>query len=310
MGLLTETQRSYYNGSDDNFNSGDESYGNYRYISLQDIVSNFMFSYVGEGKIISRANRSDVLFHAKRGIQEFSYDISRVEKIQEVEIPASLSIPMPQDYVDLVSIHWVDSSGIEHFIPEGRITSKPSEAVVQDSNLDYTFEGANTVLSTQSESTTETRFKALNINNITGADTNDDFLYNEDYMQDKLLAEGRRFGLEPELANSNGMYIIDIKNGKFTFSSNLSSLLINIRYVSDGLGTDDEMKIHKFAEEAIYKYTAHAILSAMVNVPEYIVRRFQKDRRAAMRNAKLRLYDLDPKKMVQTMRGKSKQIKH
>jgi len=48
----------------------------------------------------------------------------------------------------------------------------------------------------------------------------------------------------------------------------------------------------------------------MVNVPEYIVRRFQKDSRAAMRNAKLRLYDLDPKKMVQTMRGKSKQIKH
>ena len=308
MGLITDTKKSYYAGADNTFNSGDENYGNYRYISLEDIVSNFMFSYVGEGKIISRANRSDVLFHAKRGIQEFSYDISRVEKIQEVEIPASLSIPMPQDYVDLVSIHWVDSSGIEHFIPEGRITSKPSEAVVQDSDLNYTFNGTD--LSTQDESTTETRFKSLNINNLSGADTDDDYLYNEDYMQDKLMAEGRRFGLEPELANSNGMYIVDIKNGKFTFSSNLSSLLINIRYVSDGLGTDDEMKVHKFAEEAIYKFTAHAILSAMVNVPEYIVRRFQKDRRAAMRNAKLRLYDLDPKKMVQTMRGKSKQIKH
>ena len=308
MGLITSTPKSYYAGADNNFNSGDENYGTYQYVSLADIVSNFMVGYVGDGKLINRARRSDVLFHAKRGIQEFSYDISRVEKIQEVEIPASLSIPLPQDYVDLVSISWVDNSGIEHPIPAGRITSKPSEAIVQDTDLNYTFDGAN--LATQSESTTETRFKTLNANNLSGADTNDDFLYNEDYMQDKLLAEGRRYGGEPELMNSNGLYVMDYKNGKITFSSNLSTLLINIKYISDGLGTDAEMKVHKFTEEALYKYIAHAILASMSNMPEYIVRRYQKDRRAAMRNAKLRLYDLDPKKMNQVMKGKSKQIKH
>jgi len=308
MGLITDTPKSYYAGADDTFNSGDENYGNYQHVSLADIVSNFMVGYVGDGKIINKARRSDVLFHTKRGIQEFSYDISRVEKIQEVEVPASLSIPLPQDYVDLVSISWVDDSGIEHPIPSSRITSKPSEAIVQDTDLNYTFDSTN--LAVQSESTTETRFKALNANNLSGADTNDDFLYNEDYMQDKLLAEGRRYGGEPELMNSNGLYVMDHKNGKITFSSNLSTLLINIKYVSDGLGTDAEMKVHKFAEEAIYKYVAHAILSSMSDTPEYIVRRFQKDRRAAIRNAKLRLYDLDPKKMNQVMKGKSKQIKH
>jgi len=58
--------------------------GNYRYISLNDIVNNFIISYIGDGKIIDHARKQDVLFHTKRAIQEFSYDITRVEKIQEV----------------------------------------------------------------------------------------------------------------------------------------------------------------------------------------------------------------------------------
>ena len=80
--------------------------------------------------------------------------------------------------------------------------------------------------------------------------------------------------------------------------------------MSDGLGTDAEMQIHKFAEEAIYKYIAHAILSTKINVPEYLVNRFRRDRRAAMRNAKLRLSNIKLNELAQVMRGKSKHLKH
>ena len=38
--------------------------------------------------------------------------------------------------------------------------------------------------------------------------------------------------------------------------------------------------------------------------------RFRRERRAAMRNAKLRLSNLKLKELTQVMRGKSKQIKH
>ena len=53
-------------------------HGSYRYIALNDIINNFMVSYVGDGKIINNARKLDVLFHAKRAIQEFSYDVTRV----------------------------------------------------------------------------------------------------------------------------------------------------------------------------------------------------------------------------------------
>ena len=81
-------------------------------------------------------------------------------------------------------------------------------------------------------------------------------------------------------------------------------------YISDSLGTDAEMQVHKFAEEAMYKCIAYAIMSTRANVQEYVIRRFQKDKFAATRKAKLRLSNLKIEELTQILRGKSKQIKH
>ena len=81
-----------------------------------DIVNNFLVAYVGDGKIIDHARKQDVLFHSKRAIQEFSYDVTRVEKIFEVSIPTTLVVPMPQDYVNYVKLSWVDDNGLERRI--------------------------------------------------------------------------------------------------------------------------------------------------------------------------------------------------
>ena len=79
--------------------------------------------------------------------------------------------------------------------------------------------------------------------------------------------------------------------------------------MSDGLGSDSETKIHKFLEEAIYKHIAHAILSTKLNVQEYIVGRFKKERRAAISNAKLRLSNLKIVELTQVLKGQGKPIK-
>ena len=70
------------------------------------------------------------------------------------------------------------------------------------------------------------------------------------------------------------------------------------------------MKVHKFAEEAMYKCIAHAIMSTRANVPEYLVNRFKKEKFASTRTAKLRLSNLKIEELTQVLRGKSKIIKH
>ena len=70
------------------------------------------------------------------------------------------------------------------------------------------------------------------------------------------------------------------------------------------------MVVHKFAEEAMYKYIAHAILATRINTPEYLVIRFKREAFSAKRNAKLRLSNIKIEEITQIMRNKSKQIKH
>ncbi len=276
--------------------------GNYRYISLTDIVANFMVSYVGKDKIIPRVKRTDVLFHAKRGIQEFSYDITKVEKIQEIEVPDSLAMVMPQDYVDYVQISRVDSVGYEHNIYPARHTSIPSQSIAQDGDYEYLFDDDDTLLT--QVPTTQTRFKDVTVTAV------DDSLDNVNTTNERHDEFGRRFGINPELASKNGNFIIDEINGKIHFSADLVGKVITLKYISDGMGTDAEMRIPKLAEEAIYKHIVYSIVSSRINFPEYVIARYKRDRFAAMRTAKLRLANLNPRELSQVMRNKSKVIKH
>ena len=67
MGLLNITNEQYYLGPDGVWNSLDENYGSYQFVSIKDIINNFIIAYVGEGKLISKIKRTDVAFHAQRG---------------------------------------------------------------------------------------------------------------------------------------------------------------------------------------------------------------------------------------------------
>lgn len=282
--------------------------GKYRYVRLIDIINNYLVAYVGDGKIIDSAKKTDVMFHAKRGIQEFAYDISRVEKIQEMEVGPSLQIPMPNDYVNYVKVSWVDESGLERLIHPTRLTSKVSQAVLQDEDYNYIFDADGNILT--GSSVIDARFKDFDTTKISGSIPNAKINYDiYDDAVDRMSLHGARYGLNPETTHENGFFIIDEANGTINFSSQLSQKLITLRYISDGLGTDDEMQVHKFAEDAIYKYITHAIASAKANMPEYIINRFRKEKRAAMRNAKIRLANLKTEEISQVMRNKSKPIK-
>jgi hypothetical protein len=63
------------------------------------------------------------------------------------------------------------------------------------------------------------------------------------------------------------------------------------------------------AEEAMYAYLSHAIISTRANQPEYVVNRLSREKTAKLRNAKIRLSNIKLDEFTQIMRGKSKWIK-
>ena len=465
MGLLDSTSEGqYYQGND---------YGNYQFTSLNDIITQFQIAYVGENKVIPKIKRADIAFHAQRAMQELSFDTFKSIKAQEITVPATLQMILPQDYVNYTKISWVDSAGIKHLlyptsktsnptkpqqetdgdflfdlngnlIPSGNLLSgetlqggigsweanvsaKDGSAIsvvleepelansngwVWDNNKLTLFNGGETSAGIPNGSTgvvynairqvgvpiysgetytltftlsnyvagsyqwhitdengalfvgtavtangTYTQTIDMSASNTyfpnntwdpqvvafrndnTGSGGDSVTIDNisivrdgnsetsttwsnyksatpsenqDDYQDDEYWPlGGERYGLDPQHAQANGSFYIDNISGKIHFSSNISGKTVILDYISDSLGTDNEMQVHKFAEEAMYKHIAYAILSTSSSqLHQQLAPRFKKEKFAETRKAKLRLSNIKLEELTKILRGKSKQIKH
>ena len=298
-----------YGNEDAYGNTVEENYGSYSYISLEDIINNFQIAYVGAGKLIPSCSRTDLIFHAKRGLQEFSYDTLKSIKSQELNIPPELSVVIPQDYVNYTKVSWIDQLGVKRPIyPANNLTTNPFENPVQDSKGVPTQDNFGNNI--EGTSITEERWRTAN-DTLINQDNPED-LYNEGYdswgWDEQLL--GQNYGLDPQYAQVNGWFTINNREGKMSFSSNLAGALIVLEYISDGLASDMETKVPKLAEEALYAHISHAVIASRINQPEYIVRRLKQERSSKLRNAKIRLSNIKLDEIIQVMRGKSKWLKH
>jgi len=136
-------------------------------------------------------------------------------------------------------------------------------------------------------------------------------IQNDDYEDDVYWPHhGERYGLDPSHAQVNGSFYIDELRGKIHFSSNISGKTVILDYISDSLGSDSEMQVHKLAEEAMYKHILCGVMSAKRGVGRGQLAMYKKDKFAATRQAKLRLSNFKLEDLTRVLRGKSKQIKH
>lgn len=290
-----------------------ENYGSYAYITLNDIINNFLIAYVGQDKLIPSVKRTDVLFHAKRGLQEFSYDTLKSIKSQELTIPPSLSVVIPQDYVNYTAVSWIDQLGVKRPIyPANNLHKNPYEIPVQDDAGIPTQDSVGDNL--EGTSIINDRWNAANVVFINGAWSLYDYNQGLDYWGydngGYVNYYGEQYGLDGKYAQYNGWFTIDHREGKISFSSNLTGALILLEYISDGLAYDLDTKVPKMAEEALYAHILHAIIASRINQPEYVIQRLKRERSAKLRNAKIRLSNIKLEEITQVMRGKSKWIKH
>ena len=205
----------------------------------------------------------------------------------------------------------IDVRGINHvYVIALAITEFPTGQVYGEAvngntldNVSVTNSSASVMLQSplnnRTESSTWNNYKT-----VTPSENQDDY---QDDTYWKM--NGNRYGLDPQHAQANGSFYIDPRLGRIHFSSNISGKTVILDYISDSLGTDAEMQVHKFAEDAMYKWITHAILSVS-SYGQPLVPRLTKEKFAAVRKAKLRLSNIKLEELTQILRGKSKQIKH
>jgi hypothetical protein len=284
----------------------DINWGSYQYVSLADIVNNFMLMYVGNDKLVNNVDRYNVLFHAKRAIQELNYDALRNIKVLELQLGSQLKMVLPPDYVNYVRISLL-KNGVLFQLTENR-TVLSATAYLQDNNLDIIFDVNGEVVTGTSKLDILRQDKQLYVgpgpyNGSYG------WAYNGDWYFGYGI--GGRYGLETDTANRNPKFTINKVAGVIDFSTGVEDGYIVLEYISDGMenGDDSLITINKLAEEYIYNYLKWAILSNKTGVQEYIVNRVQKAKTASLRNTKIRLSNLHPARLLMSLRGRDKIIK-
>lgn len=284
------TDFEYYENS--NVNPSNENWGGYQYTQLKDIINNFYMMYVGDDKIINDCKRYEVIFHAKRGLQELNYDVAKEVKALELELPTNLQLPVPKDFINYVRVSWVDDNGNFRPIIKNNQSGIVS-AYLQDNNYNILFDNNGDAL--EGTSTTE-------LNSASPKTTNQDssdFLY------------GARFGMDGKTANQNGTFVLNKNLGVMRFSSDLMGKTIVVEYLSDGLSdlSEDEIKVNKLAEKFLYQFIKYEILTNKFGVQEYIVQRARNEYRAIRNNTKIRMSNIRYDEILQSMRGSSNWIK-
>ena len=213
MALLTQTQQQYYAGDD---------YGNYQFTSLNDIVNQFMIVYVGEDKIISKAKRIDVAFHAQRAMQELSFDTFKSCKAKEVTVPESLQIILPQDYVNYTKISWVDSSGIKHLLYPASKTSNPANSFQDTATFEIKARG--TITGTKTAMTLDAQYNNI----LVGMTVSGIGIMPGTLVEASELSSGVTLLTIDTALNLTGIAAsnVTINDAEYTFASNDESVVI------------------------------------------------------------------------------------
>ena len=289
----------------------DTNWGSYQYVSLQDIVNNFLLMYAGNHSLVNNEERYKILFHAKRAIQELNYDAFKEIKVLELTVPDMLRYILPSDYVNWVRVSLYKDGWLRPL--SENIQTLSSKAYLQDNTGRILFDQYGNALSPQYSEIDYDRLtkikKSIYLNQ--GSQFDGQYGWNYDGMWYFDYSIGAAYGLNTETANFNPTFNIDRKAGVINFDSSMSGESCILEYVSDGMegGDNSLITVNKLFEAYIYAAIEYEILSSKFGVQEYIVARARKKRRALLSNAKIRISNIHPGRLLMNLRGLDKQIK-
>jgi len=301
-------QRKYY--TNDGTNPEDANWGSYQYVSLEDVVKNFQLMYAGNHELVNNVSRFKILFHAKRGIQELNYDAFKEIKNLELTVYDDLRFVLPSDYVNWVKLYLFQGNTLRELTENIQVQSAVS--FIQSSSSTFTYDADNNatiVNSTLDVARKDGSLNSIYLNQNNEVDDNGNCIDCDDDIYNSRI--GARYGLNTETANINPTFTIDKKAGVINFDSTMANKQCVLQYISDGMenGDDSKMSVNKLFEDYIYAYVQYALLNSKFGVQEYIVNRARKNKQALLRNAKIRLSNIHPSRLLMNLRGEDKWIK-
>lgn len=268
-------------------------WGEYSYVTIEQVVNDYLASREDDDFTFNTP-RFKVVQQAKKGLRELYYDVLQEIKAVELDLGSTLQVVLPHDYVQYVRISWVGDNGMIYPMAHNN-NLRISEVYLQDNDSNILFDLNGNILKT---------------NEILNSGSGDQIGY-------RVCSAG---SFSPNTNTSDiygqGSFKIDKHNGVISFSSDVEDKSILLEYVSDGLylntvggDTEDDIKIHKFAEQALSDRIYYYLIHRRRNVPMNEKIRAKKEYYNSRRIAKRRLNQANRQELIQAMKGSSVWIK-
>ena len=272
----------------------EENHGSYVYVTLEEMVFNFIANYTGDGFLIVNPSRSRVIYQFKQGIKKFSMNALREVKAVELELGDTLDIILPQDYVNYTRISYVNPDSGDLMVLSENTKAPRATAPLQDNNADILFD--NNGLALEGSTYFSKLNDAVKEKNILG--TVDSCSTDTDFRLDTTK-------------NANGTFHIDTRSGKIHFSSDNAIRVIMLEYISDGLeySNESDIKVSKMAEEALYNFVNYELMRNVFGVPMYEKMAAKKSWESAYKNAKIALMNIKISDVMLCLNAKRKHIR-
>tara|TARA_B100001079_G_C16342361_1_gene484201 strand:- start:54 stop:974 length:921 start_codon:yes stop_codon:yes gene_type:complete len=302
------SQYQYYENA--GVSPSNANWGSYQYVPLTDIVNNFLLMYSGNHSLVNNEERYKILFHAKRGIQELNYDAFKEIKALEMKVFDDLKFILPSDYVNWVRISLYKDGYLRPLTENIQVNAAVSYLQSSSGSLSFNADGTiQTTTSTLDTQRIDGSQQSIYLNQNNSNDASDIASENPDAWKDYNI--GARYGLNTETANFNPTFRIDKKSGVINFDSTMANEQCILEYIADGMegGNDSLVSVNKLFEDFLYAYIKYEILNNKFGVQEYIINRARKDKSSLLRNAKIRISNIHPGRLLMNLRGENKWIK-
>jgi len=228
----------------------------------------------------------------------------------ELKVFDDLRFVLPADYVNWVKLYLLKNNVLRELTENIQVQSAVS--FIQSSTDTFTYDSSGNATVVESNLDSERKdgsLKSIYLNDEIDENVNPNVNnYDSDIYNYRI---GARYGLETETANINPTFTIDKKAGVINFDSTMANQQCVLQYISDGMenGDDSKISVNKLFEEYIYAYIQYALLNSKFGVQEYIVNRARKNKQALLRNAKIRLSNIHPSRLLMNLRGEDKWLK-
>lgn len=283
---MPQTPEQYY--------ENESLHGGYQYESLKNIIDVMMVRATDDDDLLKNTKRSRMLLHAKEGIQKLSQDTANDVLAIELTVPESGYLILPQDYVNWVRVSVVEvdqDTGGYHLMPlDINRNISVARGYLQDHNGEILFDDDGYILEADASNAYARPYRR--------------YCFSQSF-----------YGKQPELDTSrlsrHGMFNIDERGGRITFSSNLAEKEVVIEYVSDGLQgqlSESQVTIHKHCVEALKNWIYYACIETKRNVPQSRIVEALRRYKTTEHQAKIARSGINLQYVMRLMRQKTKTL--